>query len=142
MIARGGALQKLKRILKKIGSKNGVRLMFLLGYLLAFGIPFAYAYLAKPPAESDMRVSEGTAHFQYRIKRGYMLMVDGHDYTCGGQYLNANPDCFNDGRTRHVHLEGRRSRSSGSHKLPRCLGRSGEWRTYCTKESVNFRRDT
>lgn len=52
-----------KRILKKIGSKNGVRLMFLLGYLLAFGIPFAYAYLAKPPAESDMRVSEGRRIF-------------------------------------------------------------------------------
>lgn len=100
-------LQRLKGIFKKIGNRNGVRLMFLLGYLLAFGIPFAYAYLAKPPAESDMRVSEGTAHFQYRIKRGYMLMVDGHDYTCGGQYLNANPDCFNDGRTRHVHLEGK-----------------------------------
>ena len=24
-----------------------------------------------------------------------MLMVDGKDYTCAGQYLNADPDCFN-----------------------------------------------
>ena len=107
--ARGGALQRLKNILKKIGSKNGVRLMFLFGYLFAFGIPFAYAYLAKPPTEDDMRVSEGKAHFQYRMKRGYMLMVDGQDYTCGGQYLNANTDCFNpsDGLTKHVFLEGK-----------------------------------
>lgn len=88
-------MQKLKRILKKIGSKNGVRLMFFLGYLLAFGIPFAYAYLAKPPAEGDMRVSEGRAHFQYRMKQGYMLVVDGNNYTCGGAYLNADPSCFN-----------------------------------------------
>ncbi|MFY1930158.1 hypothetical protein ACOTDC_06405 [Achromobacter xylosoxidans] len=42
-----------------------------------------------------MRVSEGTAHFQYRMKQGYMLVVDGNNYTCGGAYLNADPSCFN-----------------------------------------------
>ncbi|CUJ12853.1 Uncharacterised protein [Achromobacter xylosoxidans] len=88
-------MQGLKKILKKIGSRNGVRLMFLLGYLVAFGIPLAYSYLAKPPGEGDMRVSEGAAHFQYRMKQGYMLVVDGNNYTCGGAYLNADPSCFN-----------------------------------------------
>ena len=88
-------MQRIKRALKKIGSKNGVRLALLCGYCLAFGIPFLHVYMATPPTQDEMRIVEGRAHFQYRVKRGYMLMVDGKDYTCAGQYLNADPDCFN-----------------------------------------------
>ena len=89
------SVQRIKRALKKIGSKNGVRLALLCGYCLAFGIPFLHVYMATPPTQDEMRIVEGRAHFQYRVKRGYMLMVDGKDYTCAGQYLNADPDCFN-----------------------------------------------
>lgn len=94
MIARGGALQKLKRILKKIGSKNGVRLMFLFIYVFGFAIPAGYAYFADYPAKDAIFTEVGTASFQYRMKRGYMLMVNGKDYSCESPYVRSNPDCF------------------------------------------------
>ena len=68
-------MQRIKSILKKIGSKNGVRLMFLSVYVFGFAIPAGYAYFAAYPAKEAIFTDEGTAHFQYRVKRGYMLMV-------------------------------------------------------------------
>lgn len=102
-------MQRIKGIFKKLGRKNSIRLMFLFGYLVAFGIPFTYAYLAELPTQDSLLVSEGTAHFQYRMKQGHMLMVEGHDYTCGGQYLNADPSCFSltEGPAKRVLLEGK-----------------------------------
>ena len=70
-------MQRIKSILKKIGSKNGVRLMFLSVYVFGFAIPAGYAYFAAYPAKEAIFTDEGTAHFQYRVKRGYMLMVKG-----------------------------------------------------------------
>ena len=61
-------MQRIKRALKKIGSKNGVRLA-LLRLLPAFGIPFLHVYMATPPTQDEMRIVEGRAHFQYRVKR-------------------------------------------------------------------------
>ena len=44
-------MQRIKSILKKIGSKNGVRLMFLSVYVFGFAIPAGYAYFAAYPAK-------------------------------------------------------------------------------------------
>lgn len=102
-------LQRLKKISKKIGGRNGLRLMFLFGYLFAFGIPFGYSYFGKPPSHEEVLESEGAAHFQYRMKHGYMLLINGDDYTCGGLYLNADPSCFHlaEGVERREFLEGK-----------------------------------
>ncbi|MGR6080396.1 hypothetical protein [Achromobacter xylosoxidans] len=108
-IARGDALPRLKKIPKRIGGRNGLRLMFLFGYLFAFGIPFGYSYFGKPPSHEQVLESEGVAHFQYRMKQGYMLLINGDDYTCGGLYLNADPSCFYlaEGVERREFLEGK-----------------------------------
>lgn len=87
-------MQRLKRTLKKIGSKNGVRLMFLFIYVFGFAIPAGYAYFADYPAKDAIFTEVGTASFQYRMKRGYMLMVNGKDYSCESPYARSNPDCF------------------------------------------------
>ena len=88
------SVQRIKSILKKIGSKNGVRLMFLSVYVFGFAIPAGYAYFAAYPAKEAIFTDEGTAHFQYRVKRGYMLMVKGKDYSCESPQSRSNPDCF------------------------------------------------
>ena len=51
-------MQRIKSILKKIGSKNGVRLMFLSVYVFGFAIPAGYAYFAAYPAKEAIFTDE------------------------------------------------------------------------------------
>lgn len=56
--------------------------------------PAGYAYFAGYPAKDAIFSEEGTASFQHRMKRGYILMVNGKSYSCGSPYAGSNPDCL------------------------------------------------
>lgn len=99
-------MQRMRNLLKALGSKNGVRLMALVIYALVFGIPSVYAYLGKYPNEDTISIEVGKATFQYRMKRGYMLVVNGMSYSCEGPASGSSPDCFSS-REEHSRLEGK-----------------------------------
>ena len=132
-------MQRIKSILKKIGSKNGVRLMFLSVYVFGFAIPAGYAYFAAYPAKEAIFTDEGTAHFQYRVKRGYMLMVKGKDYSCESPHSRSNPDCFA-GQDDPQRLDGRSSPWTGSFSLSICLSNDAASSTYVTPANRNCLR--
>lgn len=92
-IARGDALPRLKN------SKENRRQEWLAADVsfrisLRLWHPFRIFLFWQAPSHEQVLESEGVAHFQYRMKQGYMLLINGDDYTCGGLYLNADPSCF------------------------------------------------
>lgn len=94
-IVGGDMLPRLKKVLKRLGKRNVARLAFLLFYIFfGFAVPAGYACFASYPAKDAIFSEEGTASFQHRMKRGYILMVNGKNYSCGSPYAGSNPDCF------------------------------------------------